>query len=184
MIFAVQRDRHNLARFRIGFSGQRQRLIMFSRVDDVVLGDCVDRNCWRSGIDANRLAAGHGVARRVFAADVDRPGTIAQRLRVSSRHGLDGTYDLIFMDAAKGQYIHFLPDVMRLTAKGGMVFSDNILQDGDVLESRFAVARRNRTIHSRMREYLYELKHTPGLTTSLIPIGDGVAVTVKTEEIL
>ena len=98
--------------------------------------------------------------------------------------GLDGTYDLIFMDAAKGQYIHFLPDVMRLTAKGGMVFSDNILQDGDVLESRFAVARRNRTIHSRMREYLYELKHTPGLTTSLIPIGDGVAVTVKTEEIL
>ena len=69
--------------------------------------------------------------------------------------GLDGTYDLIFMDAAKGQYIHFLPDVMRLTAKGGMVFSDNILQDGDVLESRFAVARRNRTIHSRMREYLY-----------------------------
>lgn len=98
--------------------------------------------------------------------------------------GLDGAYDLIFMDAAKGQYIHFLPDVMRLTAKGGMVFSDNILQDGDVLESRFAVARRNRTIHSRMREYLYELKHTPGLTTSLIPIGDGVAVTVKTEEIL
>ena len=86
VIFAVQRDRHNLARFRIGFSGQRQRLIMFSRVDDVVLGDRVDRNRWRSGIDANRLAAGHGVARRVFAADVDRPGTIAQRLRVSSRH--------------------------------------------------------------------------------------------------
>ena len=86
VIFAVQRDRHNLARFRIGFPGQRQRLIMFSRVDDVVLGDRVDRDHWRGGIDANRLAAGHGVARRVFTADVDRPGTIAQRLCVGSRH--------------------------------------------------------------------------------------------------
>lgn len=96
--------------------------------------------------------------------------------------GLTEPYDLIFMDAAKGQYIHFLPDVIRLLKAGGMIFSDNVLQDGDVLESRFAVTRRNRTIHSRMREYLYTLKHTKGLTTSVIPIGDGVAVTVKTSE--
>jgi len=88
-------------------------------------------------------------------------------------------YDLIFMDAAKGQYLNFLPDVLRLLKVGGMIFSDNVLQDGDVLESRFAVTRRNRTIHSRMREYLYLLKHTDGLTSSIIPIGDGVAVTVK-----
>ncbi len=88
-------------------------------------------------------------------------------------------YDLIFMDAAKGQYLNFLPDVLRLLKTGGMIFSDNVLQDGDVLESRFAVTRRNRTIHSRMREYLYLLKHTEGLTSSIIPIGDGVAVTVK-----
>ena len=93
---------------------------------------------------------------------------------------LDDSFDLIFMDAAKGQYIHFLPDVLRLLKTGGMIFSDNVLQDGDVLESRFAVTRRNRTIHSRMREYLYLLKHTEGLATSIIPIGDGVAVTVKT----
>ena len=97
---------------------------------------------------------------------------------------LEGSYDLIFMDAAKGQYIHFLPDVLRLLAPDGLLFSDNVLQDGDVLESRFAVTRRNRTIHSRMREYLTMLTHTPELTTSVIPIGDGVSLTMKknTEE--
>jgi predicted O-methyltransferase YrrM len=64
------------------------------------------------------------------------------------------------MDAAKGQYIRFLPEALRLLSEGGVLFSDNVLQDGDVLESRFAVTRRNRTIHARMREYLYVLKHT------------------------
>ena len=93
--------------------------------------------------------------------------------------GLDGSFDLIFVDAAKGQYIHFLPDVLRLLAPDGLLFSDNVLQDGDVLESRFAVTRRNRTIHSRMREYLTMLTHTPELTTSVIPIGDGVSLTMK-----
>ena len=67
---------------------------------------------------------------------------------------LQGNYDLIFMDAAKGQYIHFLPDILRLMPAGGILLSDNVLQDGDIVESRFAVTRRNRTIHSRMREYL------------------------------
>ena len=74
-------------------------------------------------------------------------------------HGLEGPYDLIFVDAAKGQYIHYLPEVMRLLGTDGVLVSDNVLQEGDIIESRFAVERRNRTIHSRMREYLYELKH-------------------------
>ena len=93
--------------------------------------------------------------------------------------GLTGRYDLIFMDAAKGQYIFFLPDVLRLLAPGGLLVSDNVLQDGDVIESRFAVTRRNRTIHARMREYLFELKHHPGLETVILPVGDGVALSVK-----
>ena len=88
-------------------------------------------------------------------------------------------FDLIFMDAAKGQYIHWLPRVLKLLAPGGMLVSDNVLQDGDIVQSRFAVERRNRTIHSRMREYLYVLKHTEGLETAVIPIGDGVTVSVK-----
>lgn len=88
-------------------------------------------------------------------------------------------YDFIFMDAAKGQYIHFLPEILRLLAKDGLLVSDNVLQDGDVLESRFAVTRRNRTIHGRMREYLYTLKHMEELTTAIVPLGDGVALSVK-----
>ena len=93
--------------------------------------------------------------------------------------GLVRPYDFIFMDAAKGQYLSFLPDVLRLLNTGGLIFSDNILQEGEVLESRFAVTRRNRTIHSRMRDYLHVLTHTDGLRTSLVPVGDGVTLTVK-----
>lgn len=93
--------------------------------------------------------------------------------------GLNGLYDFIFMDAAKGQYIHFLPDILRLMPVGGLLLSDNVLQDGDILESRYAVTRRDRTIHSRMREYLYELKHNEQLRTDILPVGDGVTVSVK-----
>ena len=96
---------------------------------------------------------------------------------------LKGPYDFIFMDAAKGQYIHYLPDILRLLPPGGCLVSDNVMQDGDVIESRFAVERRNRTIHARMRDYLYELKHNDELTTSIIPLGDGVAVSIKKERI-
>ena len=92
---------------------------------------------------------------------------------------LEGPFDFIFMDAAKGQYIYYLPEAVRLLTPGGVLMSDNVLQDGDVLESRFAVERRNRTIHSRMREYLYELKHPQLLQTSILPLGDGVALSVK-----
>ena len=75
------------------------------------------------------------------------------------------------MDAAKGQYIRYMPQVLRLLRPGGTLVTDNVLQDGDIIESRFAVERRNRTIHSRMREYLYELKHHELLTTSLFRLG-------------
>ncbi len=94
---------------------------------------------------------------------------------------LQEPYDFIFMDAAKGQYIHFLPDIMRLLKNGGVLVSDNVLQDGDIIESRFAVTRRNRTIHKRMRDYLYEITHVKELTTSVLPIGDGVTISVKKE---
>lgn len=93
--------------------------------------------------------------------------------------GLEGPYDMIFMDAAKGQYIHFLPDVLRLLPEGGLLVSDNVLQEGDIIESRYAVTRRDRTIHSRMRDYLYELKHHPQLETVILPVGDGVTLSVK-----
>lgn len=92
---------------------------------------------------------------------------------------LDGPFDFIFMDAAKGQYIHFLPDILRVLEKDGVLISDNVLQDGDIIESHFAVERRNRTIHKRMRDYLYTLTHHEQLVTSVLPVGDGITISVK-----
>ena len=92
---------------------------------------------------------------------------------------LSGEYDFIFMDAAKGQYLRFLPECKRLLKKGGLLVSDNVLQDGDVMESRFAVTRRNRTIHERMREYLYEIKHDLELESVILDVGDGMSLSVK-----
>ncbi len=88
-------------------------------------------------------------------------------------------FDLIFMDAAKGQYLNFYEPIKHMMHEGSLLVSDNVLQDGDVAESRFAVTRRNRTIHSRMREYLYTLTHTEELVTDVLPVGDGVAVSVR-----
>ena len=91
----------------------------------------------------------------------------------------DRAYDMIFMDAAKGQYIHFLPDILRLLAPNGILVSDNILQEGELIESKYAVTRRNRTIHNRMREYLYALTHNDALETMILPIADGVTLAVR-----
>ena len=95
---------------------------------------------------------------------------------------LEPAYDFIFMDAAKAQYLSYLPDLVRLLAPGGMLVSDNVLQDGDVCESRFAVTRRNRTIHNRMRQYLYEIKNHPQLDSVILTVGDGVTISVKKVE--
>ena len=92
---------------------------------------------------------------------------------------LEDPYDFIFMDAAKGQYIHFLPEILRILEKDGVLVSDNVLQDGDVIESRFAVTRRNRTIHKRMREYLYTLTHSEELVTAVLPVGDGITLSTR-----
>jgi len=95
---------------------------------------------------------------------------------------LEDSFDMIFMDAAKGQYINWLPDVLRLMKEGSVLVSDNVLQEGDIIESHYLVERRNRTIYKRMREYLWQLTHSPILRTSVLPLGDGAAVSVKTGE--
>lgn len=102
------------------------------------------------------------------------PGDAAELLPT-----LDGPFDFIFMDAAKGQYIRYFPEIMRFLASGGVLLSDNVMQDGDIIESKYAVTRRDRTIHKRMREYLYTLKHHEELETSILTLGDGVALSVK-----
>ena len=91
---------------------------------------------------------------------------------------LDGGFDFIFLDAAKAQYIEFLPELLRLLNTGGILLSDNVLfhgmtgDDGNVI-------RRKITIVKRLRMYLETITNHPLLTTSLIPIGDGVALSVK-----
>ena len=92
-------------------------------------------------------------------------------------------YDFIFMDAAKAQYIKWLPDIKLLLEDEGVLFSDNILQEGSIIESKFAIDRRDRTIHKRLREYLRALTSDKNLTTSIIPIGDGVALSIHNRRI-
>ena len=83
-------------------------------------------------------------------------------------------FDFIFMDAAKAQYITWLPVVKKLLKESGMIFSDNCLQEGDLLESSFAIRKRDKTIHKRMREYIYLLLHDETLESWIFSIGDGV----------
>lgn len=89
------------------------------------------------------------------------------------------SFDFIFMDAAKAQYIYFLPEAVRLLKPGAVLVADNVLQEGELIESRYAVTRRDRTIHARMREYMYEVKNREDLVTTIIPIGDGLTVSVR-----
>lgn len=96
--------------------------------------------------------------------------------------GLEEKFDFVFMDAAKGQYINFLPLVMEKLQPEAVMISDNVLQEGDIIESRFGIERRNRTIHSRMREYLYQLKNMEEFYTTIVPIGDGITVSVYKEK--
>lgn len=88
-------------------------------------------------------------------------------------------YELVFLDAAKAQYSVYMGKIYGLLAKGGIVVTDNVLQEGELLESRYAVNRRDRTIHSRMREFLYDITHSDRWDTIVLPIGDGVAISVR-----
>lgn len=89
------------------------------------------------------------------------------------------SFDFVFMDAAKAQYIYFLPEAVRLLKPGAVLVADNVLQEGDLIESRYAVTRRNRTIHARMREYMFEVKNRSDLITTIVPMGDGLTVSIK-----
>ena len=120
------------------------------------------------------------IARENFAKNgADAQITLLEGDAAEVLKTLDGAYPMIFMDAAKGQYSAFLPEVLRLLSPGGLLITDNVLQDGDLLESRYAVTRRDRTIHARMRDYLYELMHSDVLDSTILNVGDGMALSVK-----
>lgn len=95
---------------------------------------------------------------------------------------LEGPYDFIFLDAAKGQYIQFLPHILRLMPIGGVFVADDVLQGGNIAKSRFSLERRQRTIHKRMRNFLWDISHLDCLESSIIPIGDGIVLCTKVKE--
>lgn len=95
---------------------------------------------------------------------------------------LNKSFDLIFMDAAKGQYITFLPFCFKLLKDEGILVSDNVLQEGYIAKSRWSIPRRQRTIHQRMRKYLWEISHNPILKTVILPVADGLTISYKQKE--
>ena len=115
---------------------------------------------------------------RRFLADKERI-TLLEGDGAQLIHKMNDPFDLIFLDAAKGQYLQMLPDIKRLLESGGILLADNVLQDGTLVRSRHIIPRRQRTIHSRMREFLWEVKHCPEFDASVITVGDGVLLGVR-----
>ena len=112
----------------------------------------------------------------------------ADRIRLIEGDGakvmaeLAESFDLIFIDAAKAQYPVYFKEAKRLLSEGGVLIADNCLKGGEIVESKFAVTRRNRTIHKRMREFLLEITRSPDFVTTILPVGDGVVLAVKQAE--
>ena len=144
----------------------------------LMMSEWVSENCTITTIEnyEKRIP----IARENFVrAGKDHQITLLEGDAMEVLKGLTGPYDFVFLDAAKAQYIYYLPELLRIMPEGAVLVSDNVLQDGNIVESRFAVERRDRTIHARMREYLYELTHRDDLVTSVLPLGDGVTVSVR-----
>lgn len=92
---------------------------------------------------------------------------------------LNGPYDFIFMDSAKSKYITFLPECLRLLSDDGVLMVDDIFQAGTVLQPIEEIPRKNRSIHRHLNEFLEEVTKSPELTSTLLPLGDGVALISK-----
>lgn len=150
----------------VGFSG----MLMCHHAGEDARLDTIEKVPRRSQAARENFAR-YGMDRQIALWEGDAAGVLEEMAAQGRK------YDFIFMDAAKGQYLRFLPAILELLAPGGMLVTDNVLQGGDVLQSRFAIAKRDRTIHRRMREYLYILTHSEGLNTVILPVGDGVTLT-------
>lgn len=126
-----------------------------------------------------------GAADKIDSLNEDKSGNVVvmtgttEAIFADEQRAIPKQFDLIFMDGPKGQYLNMYEDVKKLLVKGGVLLSDNIFKDGEILESRYAINRRERTIHARMREYLHRLTHDENYTTSILPLADGVAISIR-----
>ena len=91
-------------------------------------------------------------------------------------------FDVIFLDAAKGQYLNWLPDCLRLLNQNGLLIADDVLQSGNLGKDRLAVPRRQRTVHTRMNGFLEAVLDDGRLATTVLPVGDGISVSVRTDK--
>ena len=128
--------------------------------------------------DAKRHFAKYDTAKRINLLEGDALEML-KKLADS-----DKKYDLIFLDAAKAQYSEYLPYIRKIMSDKATLVTDNVLQEGEILESRYAVNRRDRTIHSRMREFLRELCDEDKWNTIVLPVGDGMAISTISHTLL
>ena len=176
----IRKETQSLLKTLLAMKQPRQILEIGTAVgfSSLLMSECVAEDCTITTIEnyEKRIP----VARENFVrAGKAHQITLLEGDAMEVLKGLCGPYDFVFLDAAKAQYIYYLPELLRIMPAGAVLVSDNVLQDGNIVESRFAVERRDRTIHARMREYLYELTHCKELETSVLPLGDGVTVSVR-----
>lgn len=154
----------------VGFSA----MLMREELPERALLDTVEKVPARIR-DAKENFANYSKGNKITILEGDAADVLEQLVN-QGKH-----YDFIFLDAAKGQYMVFLESIKQLLIPGGMLVTDNVLQDGEIIQSRYAVNRRDRTIHGRMREFLFYLTHSEEWDSVILPVGDGVAVSIKTE---
>ncbi len=96
---------------------------------------------------------------------------------------LEEPYDFILLDSAKGQYVNIYDDVLRLLNKDAILFVDDIFQNGNIIKDIMEIEKRQRTIHRRMNEFVSKISNEPCMKTSILPLADGVIVSVKKGEL-
>ena len=139
----------------------------------------IDENCKITTIELDEQRAGEAISniKKLSKEEVIKviKGDALEVLKTLP----DASYDFLFVDAAKGQYINYYEEILRTAVSGAVIISDNVLQDGEILESHFTVAKRDRTIHDRMREYLYKITHDDRVESAILSVADGMALTIK-----
>ena len=124
-----------------------------------------------------------GFAKENFARfDQRNQITLLEGDAVDLLEHIEQRFDLIFMDSAKSKYIVFLPEVLKRLEVGGVVILDDIFQGGDVARDIIEVRRGQRTIYRGLQRLFDATLDHPGLTASLIPLGDGILMIRKNQE--